>query len=153
MRFFKPFIFFLIINFTALGIGSWLMGSGAESEWYLSLSKAPWTPEGWVFGAAWTFVMICFSIYMAFLWMKRSTFKIVVLFAVQFILNISWNHFFFGLHWMNTALIILILLLIVILGFLLTYRKDLGYKSLLILPYLIWLVIATSLNLYSSIYN
>jgi tryptophan-rich sensory protein len=27
---------------------------------YLNLNKAPWTPAGWVFGAAWTSVMLFF---------------------------------------------------------------------------------------------
>ena len=60
MKFLKPFLIFLIINFAALGLGSWIMGAGAQSEWYSSLNQAPWTPPGWVFGAAWTIIMICF---------------------------------------------------------------------------------------------
>ena len=42
-----------------------LMGDGASSEWYKNLIKAPWTPEGWVFGFAWTFLMTCFAAYLA----------------------------------------------------------------------------------------
>lgn len=61
-------IIFLVINFAALGIGSIFTGSGVPSEWYQSLIKAPWTPPGWMFGAAWTSIMICFSIFMAFAW-------------------------------------------------------------------------------------
>ena len=153
MKFLKPFIVFLIINFGALGIGNWLMGNGAQSEWYLNLNKAPWTPEGWVFGAAWTTVMLCFSAYMAFLWNQRRTFKVISLFSVQFILNVSWNYFFFGLHWISVALAILIGLTIIVAAFLFTYYKDLKLKSLLILPYFLWLLVALSLNLYASIYN
>ena len=153
MKFIKPFVVFLIFNFGALGIGNWLMGNGAQSDWYLKLNKAPWTPEGWVFGVAWLTVMFCFSIYMAQLWRRRPTFKVIILFVAQFILNISWNHFFFGLHWIDTALTIIVGLTIIISAFLLTYRKDLQLQSLFILPYLIWLFLATSLNLYASIYN
>lgn len=153
MKFLKPFIVFLIINFGALAIGNWLMGNGAQSEWYLNLNKAPWTPEGWVFGAAWTTVMLCFSAYMAFLWNQRRTFKVMSLFFVQFILNVSWNYFFFGLHWISVALAILIGLTIIVAAFLFTYYKDLKLKSLLILPYFLWLLVALSLNLYASIYN
>ena len=43
------------------------MANGPQTEWYLNLNKAHWTPPGWVFGAAWTTIMICFSIYLSYL--------------------------------------------------------------------------------------
>ncbi|WP_298761739.1 TspO/MBR family protein [uncultured Psychroserpens sp.] len=153
MKFLKTFIVFLIINFGALGIGSWLMAEGPQGNWYLTLEKAPWTPDGWVFGAAWTTIMICFSIYMSFLYLKRPTQKIIVLFAIQFILNVSWNFIFFHQKLVDIALIDIVLLTIIVTAFLFTYVKDLKAKSLFILPYLIWLCIATSLNLYILLYN
>ncbi|WCO00548.1 TspO/MBR family protein [Psychroserpens ponticola] len=153
MKFFKPFIIFLIINFSALGIGSLFMANGPKGDWYMQLEKAPWTPEGWVFGAAWTIIMICFSIYMAFLYLKRFTKKVITLFIIQFILNISWNLLFFNLKLVDLALVNIILLTLIVIAFLITYAKDLKGKSLLILPYAIWLCIATSLNLYISLYN
>ena len=153
MRFVKLLTLFLIINFAALGVGTWLMGTGAQGEWYLGLNKAPWTSEGWVFGAVWTVVMICYSLFMAQLWMLRPTFKVAAMFTAQFLLNIGWNHFFFGLHWTMTGLVILVFLLIIVVAFLVTYYKELRYKSLFITPYIIWLLIATSLNLYITIYN
>ncbi|WP_204345690.1 TspO/MBR family protein [Psychroserpens algicola] len=153
MKFFKPFIVFLIINFAALGIGSWLMADGPQGEWYQSLSKAPWTPDGWVFGVAWTTIMICFSMYMAFLYSIRPTSKVKLLFTIQFLLNIGWNFIFFNQRLTTLGLIAIILLTIIVAAFLLTYSKDLKVKSALILPYLIWLCIATSLNLYIVLYN
>jgi tryptophan-rich sensory protein len=153
MKFFKTFIIFIIINFGALGFGTLLMGEGAQSSWYLALEKAPWTPDGWVFGAAWTLIMILFSIYMSFLYLNRPTTKIAALFIIQFALNISWNFFFFNQKLIDIALINIICLTLIVSVFLVTYFKDLKGKSLLILPYFIWLCIATSLNLYISLYN
>lgn len=153
MKFAKAFVVFIIINFGALGFGSLLMGEGAQSLWYLQLQKAPWTPDGWVFGAAWTLIMVFFSLYMAFLYLKRPTTKIAALFIIQFLLNISWNFLFFNQRLPDIALLNIILLTIIVSAFFLTYIKDLKGKSLLILPYFIWLCIATSLNLYISLYN
>ena len=59
-------LFFIILNFGALAIGGSFTADGVASDWYQNLSKAPWTPPGWVFGAAWTFLMMCYSIYLAF---------------------------------------------------------------------------------------
>ena len=52
------FLIFLTANFGALGIGTILMNEGPTSNWYTSLNQAPWTPSGWVFGAAWTTIML-----------------------------------------------------------------------------------------------
>lgn len=153
MKFLKPFIIFLIINFSALGIGSLFMANGPKGDWYMQLEKAPWTPDGWVFGAAWTTIMICFSLYMAFLYLKRFNSKVKTLFIIQFIFNVSWNLLFFNQKLIDLALINIIILTCIIVVFLFTYFRNLKAKSLLIVPYLIWLCIATSLNLYISIYN
>ena len=52
MKFIKPLVLFLIINFGALALGSWLMNNGPQTEWYTSLNQAPWTPEFLWFGVA-----------------------------------------------------------------------------------------------------
>lgn len=52
MKFTGTLILFLVLNFGALGIGTILMDNGPQSLWYTSLNQAPWTPMGWVFGAA-----------------------------------------------------------------------------------------------------
>ncbi len=148
MKFLKPFFVFLIINFGALGIGSLLMNNGPKTEWYTSLNLAPWTPPGWVFGVAWTTIMICFSIYMAFLYIKIPTTKVKVLFTIQLILNVIWNYLFFNLHLVALGLVVIIGLTIVIATFTFTFKSELKTKTLLILPYFIWLCIATSLNAY-----
>lgn len=149
----KILIFFLIVNFGALGIGSWLMNNGPMTEWYINLNKAPWTPPGWVFGLAWTTIMLCFSIYMTYLQMLHNTIKLWVLFAIQVLLNVSWNYVFFNRHFIVGGAIIIIVLTLFIFYFLITYRKRLKLQSIWILPYFIWLCIATSLNMYIVLYN
>ncbi|MFD1614057.1 TspO/MBR family protein [Gelatiniphilus marinus] len=153
MKLLKYFFVFLIINFGALAIGSWLMDNGPQTNWYVNLNKAPWTPPGWVFGAAWTTIMLCFSIYMALLYKITPHTKLKILFLIQFVLNVSWNFLFFNQHLVLLGLICIILLTIIIAKLLIDYKNKLKYKSLLILPYFLWLCIATSLNAYILIYN
>lgn len=57
-------VLFFVLNFGALALGSYLMGEGPLGSWYTNLNKAPWTPPGWVFGASWTLIMICLSLFM-----------------------------------------------------------------------------------------
>jgi tryptophan-rich sensory protein len=153
MRFFKTLIIFLFINFGALALGAQFMGDGAQSDWYLNLNKAPWTPDGWVFGAAWTSIMILFSLYMTFLYLLRPSRKVQFLFGLQFILNVIWNALFFNQNLIHIALLNIMALVVILSAFLITYLKDLRGKTLLIVPYILWLCIATSLNLYISLYN
>ncbi len=144
---------FLIINFGGLALGSWLMNNGPETAWYQQLNKAPWTPPGWVFGAAWTTIMICFSIYLAELFKAHYSSKILRLFVMQIILNVGWNYVFFNQHQIMGGLIVIVLLTSLIFYFFFTFKNMLKKYSLLLLPYMIWLCIATSLNLYILIHN
>tara|TARA_R110000787_G_scaffold166642_6_gene279662 strand:- start:1161 stop:1625 length:465 start_codon:yes stop_codon:yes gene_type:complete len=149
----KYLILFLVINFSGLGFGSWLMNNGPMTNWYLSLTKASWTPPGWVFGAAWTTIMICFSIYLMYLFTKKYTDKKLSLFIIQVIFNVSWNYIFFNQHQVLLALIVITLLTALIFYLFFTYLKEQKKTSYLLLPYMIWLCIATSLNLYIFIHN
>ncbi len=147
-------IVFLILNFGALAIGSIFTGKGVPSDWYVSLNKAPWTPPGWAFGAAWFTIMICFTIYMAIAWKQVQNQKLLIgLFLIQLILNITWNPVFF--HFQNTALALMIIsgLTILVTFLLLYYWPDLQLWSLLVMPYVLWLLIATSLNGYIQLNN
>ena len=153
MKLLKISIFFLVLNFSALAIGSWLMNNGPITNWYMNLNQAPWTPPGWVFGVAWTTIMICFSVYMAYLFMEISNINLILLYLTQLGLNISWNYIFFNQHAIGLGLFCIMALTIIVTLFLINYRKLLQFKSLLIVPYFLWLLIATSLNAYIYFYN
>ena len=149
----KIFIF-LLLNFTALAVGGFFTGDGVASEWYYNLNKAPWTPPGWVFGLAWTSIMVCYSFYMAILYIgdvRRN--KVIALYTSQLLLNIAWNPLFFYFQNALIALFSILFLTSIIAYFLFSNIKTIRWTSLLILPYFIWLCIATSLNLYIVIYN
>jgi benzodiazapine receptor len=142
-------ILFLSLNFGGLALGNWFMGDAVTSAFYSSLNKAPWTPPGWVFGIVWTFIMLCFSWYLAELFVLRATPRLLQVYAFALSLNVSWNWVFFNQKAMSIGLIILIVLTFLIFYFFITFRSDrLKYAKYLLVPYLIWLCIATSLNGY-----
>jgi len=147
------FFVFLVLNFGALGIGTLLMNNGPQDSWYAALNKAPWTPPGWFFGVAWTTIMICFSIYMAFLIQVKSTANIWLLFFVQFILNTSWNYVFFNQHLVLVGLMVIVLLTVLVGYFLLKFNRLMKQKTWFIVPYFIWLIVASSLNAYVYLNN
>jgi len=145
---------FLLLNFLALAIGSMFTSIGVPSEWYIGLNKAPWTPPGWFFGIAWSTIMICFSIYLSYLWpLIKNKKQLIGLFSAQWFLNTGWNPCFFYYQNAIVGMVIITCLTLLIVFFTLKYYSELKTKSLLICPYLIWLLIATSLNGYILLYN
>ncbi|MGM0551958.1 MAG: TspO/MBR family protein [Bacteroidota bacterium] len=143
-------LLFLVINFAGLAIGSIFTKPGAKSEWYRNRKKAPWTPPGWIFGAAWTTVMICFSIYLALLWPEvQNLWLLMGAFVLQWLLNVVWNPVFFFYHKVFAGLMIVSLLTVVIGLMLVGYWSQMHYLSLLLLPYFVWLLVAVSLNGYT----
>lgn len=146
-------IIFLVINFLALYLGSIFTAKEVSGVWYQTLNKAPWTPPGFVFGLAWTTVMICYAAYMAKLTGNAETKNIaLLLYAIQLVLNIGWNPLFFYYKQVIIALIVIILLFLLI-WFFFFYFNRLGNFRYFLLPYGFWLLIATSLNVFIAIKN
>lgn len=148
-------ILFLVLNFAGLYLGSLFTTPGVNSDWYNELNQAPWTPPGWLFGVAWTTIMICFSIYLAKLFEKKTLWKsLIPLFVFEWLLNVGWNPVFFYHHATGLSLILISTLLLVVVYFAVGYRRKIkSYYTLLLAPYIIWLMIATSLNGYIYLYN
>lgn len=145
---------FLALNFGALAIGGLFTAKGVPSDWYQQLNKAPWTPPGWVFGAAWSTIMLCFSVYLTRLWQVHvDPKKLVKPYAVQWVLNVAWNPLFFYQHYTWIGLGVILALTVWVWSFLFIHRKETGAYSLLLLPYGVWLLIATSLNAYVCLMN
>ena len=145
---------FTLLNFLALFIGGIFTGGGVSSDWYTELIKAPWTPPGWMFGVAWTTIMICFSIYMGILYNRSSNRKALgQAYVFQLLLNIMWNPLFFYFQNAVLALVVIMTLTLLVIYILFNNSKLLKGYSALIVPYATWLCIATSLNIYIVAYN
>jgi len=144
------FSIFLITNFSALYAGTLLMDNGPRTAWYLSLNKAPWTPPGWVFGMAWSLIMLLFSFYMTKLSYiyKYLDQKLIIIYSLQWFLNVVWNLVFFNQHFIVLGLVTIVTLWLLIFYVVFKHIKSMKYYTVFIVPYLIWMTIATSLNAY-----
>ncbi len=148
------FFLFLAINFGALLLGGLFTGKGVPSAWYSQLDKAPWTPPGWVFGFAWTTIMIAFAFFMMY---ALDDFKhkrlLLSLFILQWIFNVLWNPLFFYFHQTGLSLIVILILTVILIALFILSWKIMSWKVLLISPYIVWLIIASSLNAYIFLKN
>lgn len=144
-----------IVNFLSLAIGAWLMDNGPNTDWYLSLAKAPWTPPGWFFGVVWTTIMLAFALYMAKLvarkaWLSPMVFGAYVLILL---LCILWNYVYFDQHQMRLGAVILVALTAVLIVLMRWHYQCLGRWSWLLVPFIAWCTVATSLNIYTVVMN
>jgi benzodiazapine receptor len=147
-------IIFGFLNFGGLYLGALSTTPGVNSTWYVDLNQAPWTPPGFVFGLAWTLIMICFTAYMTLLWQEESVRpRVKKLFILSWGLNVLWNPVFFGLHQTGWALVLISGLLLLLITMAVKFARVLQLKTLWIAPYILWLVIATSLNAYIVLQN
>lgn len=140
-------LIFLTLNFGALAIGGLFTNLGVSSEWYASLDKAPWTPPGWVFGMTWFLIMAGLSVFMTWQWpLETNKSLLLTMYGVQWILNVAWNPVFFKFHLIGLGLVVITALTFLMALFVWRYRSTFRGRTLLIMPYLVWLIIATSLN-------
>lgn len=145
---------FLLLNFGGLFVGSLATTPGVTSNWYTGLDQAPWTPAGWVFGLAWTIIGITFSVFMTNEYIDRQENEIPwSLYRESLGLNVMWNFVFFAQMTVLAGVTISILSLIIFLMAHYTRITSGWSRAIWIMPYFIWLMIATSLNWYIVIMN
>ena len=131
-----------------------IIGGGIDSllimgymETYNGLNKPPLSPPSIVFPIVWTilylFIGLAYNKYRE----DNDNKETIMLYYLQLALNFIWPILFFNLNLYLVALIILLALLI------LTYILTKTLNSKLFIPYIIWLVIATYLNIGIVILN
>ena len=145
-----------MINFGALALGNAWTSSGVTSDWYVNANQAPWTPPGWVFGAAWFTIAVTFSAMMAFIdtSIYRHLDEVKSLFWFSVWLNVAWNPVFFCMKTPWGGVVVLSLLSFAVYKLVDVARDYLGWKVAIFgMPYFLWLMVATSLNMYFAIMN
>lgn len=118
--------------------------------WYASLAKPWWTPPPAVFPIVWTILYILIAVSLWRLWERAPASRrgalAVLLFCAQLILNAIWTPVFFGLHATQVALAIIVVLLGLIAATIVVLRRVDRPAALLLVPYLLWVAYATTLN-------
>ncbi len=151
MRRVFQFIFAIIVSFIPGAIGNIYSPNGPSDAWYNMLNKSIVTPDGWVFGVAWTTLYALLGIAL-FLVMRNeqtrlSKTRAYLLFLIQMVLNALWSYTFFGAHMTGWALVVLIALIIASVMMMRAFRPFSKWASYLIWPYILWISFAAYLNI------
>ena len=140
------------------GLGCWLSLSYAVAwfgsrfrpgEWYLELDKAPWTPPDWLFGVAWSILYTLMAVAAWLVWRQggfRHNKGALGAYLLQLFFNALWSWLFFGLRQPGAALLDLLLLLAALIWTMVLFSRRSRTAVGLLIPYLIWVLYAATLN-------
>ena len=135
-----------------VGVGSlmgWLSNSGYGNSWFDDLVKPIFMPPGWAFGVVWPILYTMLGIALAAILQEPATGRrrtALILFFVQLALNFAWSPIFFGERMIDLAMVVIVLMLVFTLATARAFKKLRTVAGYLLIPYLLWLCLATALN-------
>lgn len=136
---------------------SWYTISMETTQWYQNLVRPDWAPPAWLFGPVWTVLYIIIAIsygYVVYLFTKkRIPFLVVLPFLLNLIFNIAFSPIQFGLQNNALALIDIILVDITLIWALVAIYRYARWVTFMNIPYLLWCLFATVLQITITILN
>lgn len=120
------------------------------NEWYSELTRPPLTPPNWIFGPVWSvlYVMIAASIILYIRRTRRNpSYYAYGFIALHVVTNLAWTAIFFTAQRPGWALVDIAVLDLTLIALIVHFWKACTPSSILLLPYLAWVLFATYLNL------
>lgn len=127
----------------------WLSNSGYGNPWFDGLVKPVFMPPGWAFGVVWPVLYALLGLALAMILAEPPSERrryALILFFVQLALNFAWSPIFFGAHMITPALIVIVLMAALAAVAAGQFRRIRPLAGYLMLPYLLWLCFAATLN-------
>jgi benzodiazapine receptor len=131
---------------------SYYIGSITQENiatWYPTLHKSTLTPPAIVFPIVWSILYIMLAVSGWSLWQhhKQPKAKIALgFYGTQMVLNWAWSPLFFNFHLISLSFYCIILITLLTLTTILLTRNTFKFTSVMLIPYLIWLIFASYLN-------
>jgi len=122
-----------------------------SANWYASLVKPFFSPPAWVFGPVWSVLYVviaisfCYVLYLAL--KKRIGWQIFLPFGLNLVFNAAFTPLQFGLKSNVLAAVDIFLVLVTLVWALRAIWQPARWVALVNLPYLMWVMFATVLQL------
>ena len=149
----------LIIWITGLILIGSFIGNSTKNNidsWYNTLDRSSLTPPSYIFSIVWTILYTLIAISGWIIWKAIPDKKIKAIkkiYISQLILNWSWTPLFFTCQLTGLSLLCVNSIILLVAMLIFKSYKTLKTVSLLLLPYLLWLMLASYLNFYIWLYN
>ena len=143
-----PFTVCIAASLAAGIFGSVFTISNIET-WYATLVQPAWTPPNWVFAPVWNLLYVLMGISAGLVWKSERAGKwwVLGLFFFHLLVNSAWSIVFFGLHDTYSALLVIKALWLLIVAMMIAFWRYSRLATYLLIPYLVWVSYAASLNL------
>jgi translocator protein len=141
--------FFVALCLVIGALGASVVATSVDT-WYADLAKPPFNPPDRLFGPVWTVLYVLMAIAAWRVWRAadRDTRRgPLTLFALQLALTLAWTVVFFGLQKIGAAVATIVVLDVGVVVTTLAFRSIDRWAGLLMVPYLVWVVFATVLNI------
>jgi len=137
----------LAIVFVAAAIGA--AASVEASTFYAQLARPAWAPPASAFGPVWSVLYLLMGIAAWLVWRERGVSNVraaLTLFVAQLCANALWSWLFFA--WRNGAFafVEVLVLLALIAATIVVFWRISRLVSVLMLPYLAWVCLASALT-------
>lgn len=126
-----------------------LSQSGAGNPWFDALAKPELFPPPALFGIVWTALYAMMGLALALIgsaWGARGRGLAVLMFIIQFLVNLSWSPVFFGMNKITGGLIVIVIMDLLVAVTLVLFWRIRKLAGALLVPYLAWILFATLLN-------
>ena len=154
-------ILFLLIPFAVGAFGSLTTVNNVDG-WYAVADKAFWTPPNWVFGPVWSVLYILMGVAAWLVWRapdqdgRRGA---LAVFVAQLVLNAVWTPVLFAGYplwgasalWWGVGIIAAMDLLVLVT--MVAFSAVRMTAAVLLIPYWVWILYATTLNVYLAANN
>lgn len=149
----KEFVISLLIP-SLVGLISGLLSMSGIKAFDL-LNKPPLTPPGFIFAIVWPilYILMGISSYLVYEENAYQSSCCLKIYAINLFVNFLWSPLFFGLGLRLFSLIWIILLDIVVIYMILCFYKVNKKAAYYQIPYLVWIIFATYLNLFFYLLN
>jgi len=121
-----------------------------QYSWYSSLAKPSWAPPSWVFGSVWTALYILIAISFGNVVRLFLTGKVPFIVLLPFVLNLVFNLAFspiqFGLRNNMLAAADCVFILVTLAWAMIAIRPYAPWVTYMNIPYLCWVLFATTLQ-------
>jgi len=149
----KAFLISLAIPLAIGGFSALITMSSTDI--YSALERPPLAPPSWLFPVVWTVLYILMGISCYLIYKSRNLRRetALAIYGVQLGVNFLWPIFFFSFRLYTFSFIWILLLDVLVLWMISAFMKVNKIAAYLQIPYLIWILFASYLNLTIALLN
>lgn len=123
--------------------------SGNSFEFFETLTKPPFSPPSWIFPIVWfiLYALMGFAAYLIYKSDSKGRNSALVIYWAQLFLNFLWSIVFFRFNLTGLSVAVILALLVMVTFMIFKFGKINTKAAAINIPYLLWLLYASYLNI------